>query len=188
MLVEMLRALSSRRDEALLALRPRDHLAHYVLGNHANVVGHDPAAAISHLQASIAERPTWMALNDLASLLAAHGDPRLGERMARDAIRVTNGAMPALHDTLGETLMAQGNATGAADAFRAAIRGAAAAGAPTAVFHLHLAEAMLESGDAIGALDELSAVEARLEEFGDDPEPVLRLETLRRRAEEKMGE
>ena len=174
--------------EALLALRPRDHLAHYVLGNHANVVGHDPAAAISHLQASIAERPTWMALNDLASLLAAHGDPRLGERMARDAIRVTNGAMPALHDTLGETLMAQGNATGAADAFRAAIRGAAAAGAPTAVFHLHLAEAMLESGDAIGALDELSAVEARLEEFGDDPEPVLRLETLRRRAEEKMGE
>ena len=65
---------------------------------------------------------------------------------------------------------------------------AAAAGAPTAVFHLHLAEAMLESGDAIGALDELSAVEARLEEFGDDPEPVLRLETLRRRAEEKMGE
>ena len=47
---------------------------------------------------------------------------------------------------------------------------------------------MLESGDAIGALDELSAVEARLEEFGDDPEPVLRLETLRRRAEEKMGE
>ena len=170
--------------EAVLRFRPRDFLAHYVLGNRANTVDHDPAAAIAHLQASVAERPTWMALNDLASLLAEHGDPRLGEAMARDALRITHGTMPSIHDTLGETLMAQKRAEDAADAFRAALRGAEAVpGAPTAVFHLHLAEALFASGDALGALDELSAADARVSELGDDVASVLRLENLRRRAE-----
>ena len=170
--------------EAVLRFRPRDFLAHYVLGNRANTVDHDPAAAIAHLQASVAERPTWMALNDLASLLAEHGDPRLGEAMARDALRITHGTMPSIHDTLGETLMAQKRAEDAADAFRAALRGAEAQpGSPTAVFHLHLAEALFASGDALGALDELSAADARVSELGDDVASVLRLENLRRRAE-----
>ena len=171
--------------ETVLRFRPRDYLAHYVLGNRANVIEHDPAAAITHLQASVAERPTWMALNDLASLLAEHGgNPRLGEAMARDALRMTGGKMPSIHDTLGETLMAQGRAEDAAGAFRAALRVAESEpGSPTALFHLHLGEALLASGDALGALDEISAADTRVSELGDDVASVLRLENLRHRAE-----
>lgn len=153
------RNAASTRAEALLRLRPRDAFAHWALGSVAARRG-DKAAAIRHLQTSIASRATWLALNDLASLLVETGNPAQGERFARMAVATAGDAVPTLRETLGEALYAQGRAAEAAREFRMAIDAAGKTGAdPGPALRLKLAEALLQSGDAAGAADLLPLVE-----------------------------
>ena len=141
--------------EALLALRPYDHFANFVLANLA-AAEKNYAKAQVHFQLSLSEKATWLALNDYASLLSAVGNPALAEKMARDAIQASGGGVPAVHDTLGEALFAQRRFAEAADAFRTAVAGSGAEVDPR--FRLHLAEALAALGDKAGAKAQIAAL------------------------------
>ena len=163
---------------ALLALRPFDYFGNYVAAMMAGGAG-DEAEAQRRYQASLSQRAAWFVLNDYASFLAARGNAALAERMARDALAASGGAVPAVHDTLGEALFAQGRAGDAAAAFREAIQNSG--DAPDPRFRLHLAEALAEMGDAAGA-----AAEAKVAAAGEavfTPAEKERLEAVRARAE-----
>ena len=147
------------RAEALLRLRPRDAFAHWALGSIAARRG-DKAAAIRHLQTSVASRATWLALNDLASLLVESGNPAQGERFARMAVAAAGDAVPTLRETLGEALYAQGRAAEAAGEFRLALDTAGKLRMdPGPALRLKLAEALLQTGDAAGAAALLPQIE-----------------------------
>lgn len=83
-----------------------DSIVNYILALDArNKGGSDRAER--HFQASLSVSPEWFVLNDYAALLASTGRAALAERFARDAVRMTGGANPAVLDTLGCALMAQ---------------------------------------------------------------------------------
>ena len=149
---------------ALLRRRPFDYFAHYVSAMSAAAAG-DGAAAQRHYQFSLAQRPVWFVLNDYASFLAGEGNPALAERMARDALAATGGAVAAVHDTLGETLFAQKRYAEAAQAFAKAVE--TDGEAPDPRFRLHWAEALLENGDAAGAAALLPDLEKGAAAFSD---------------------
>ena len=137
--------------EALLRLRPRDAFAHWALGSVAAQRG-DKDAALRHLQTSVASRPTWLALNDLASLLVETGNPAQGEKFARMAVAAAGDSVPTLRETLGEALQALGRTAEAAREFRLALDTADRIGMPAGPhLPLCLAETLLQSGDAAGA-------------------------------------
>jgi len=165
---------------ALLALRPFDYFGNYVAAMMAAGAG-DEAEAQRRYQASLSQRAAWFVLNDYASFLASRGNAALAERMARDALAASGGAVPAVHDTLGEALFAQGRPGDAAEAFRAAIKASGDAADPR--FRLHLAEALAELGDAAGATAEAKAAAAG--EAVLTPAERERLEAVRARASVK---
>ena len=166
---------AAEKDAAdLLALRPFDYFGNYVAAMVAGGRG-DEAEARRRYQASLSQRASWFVLNDYASFLAAHGNAALAERMARDALAASGGAIPAVHDTLGEALYAQNRAGDAAAAFRKAIETSGSAVDPR--FRLHLAEALLSMGDAAGAAAEAKAAAAGEAAFA--PEEKARLDAVR---------
>lgn len=171
---------AAEKDAAqLLARRPFDYFGNYVAAMMAGGAG-DVAEAQRRYQASLSQRAAWFVLNDYASLLASLGNAALAERMARDALAASGGAVPAVHDTLGEALYAQGRTGDAAAAFREAIE--TSGGEVDPRFRLHLAEALLASGDAAGAAAEAEAAAAGDPPF--TPAERARLEAVRQGAAE----
>ena len=168
------RTAAEKDAAALLALRPFDYFGNYVAAMMAGGRG-DAAEAQRRYQASLSQRAAWFVLNDYASFLASRGNAALAERMARDALAASGGAVPAVHDTLGEALYAQGRAGDAAAAFREAIEASGDEVDPR--FRLHLAEALLSMGDAAGAAAEAKAAEAGAAVF--TPDESKRLEAVR---------
>lgn len=143
----------------ILALRPRDPFALWILGNLAQQRG-DKNAALKLLQLSVAVRPAWFALNDLSVILAESGNAVQAERFARMAIENAGEKIPpALFDTLGEAIYAQGRYKEAAARFRDAAESAKAAAMPDARINLHLAEALEKAGDPIGASAQIKIVD-----------------------------
>lgn len=144
----------------LLALRPRDARAHWILGSVAMSRG-DKAAAASHLQASVAERPVWYALNDLSTLMTETGRPDQGEIFARKALESGGAGVSTVHETLGEALQAAGRNAEAAEALRRAIAIAEKSGQRRSVrANLRLAEVLAAMGDAPGAAGQIAIVDA----------------------------
>ncbi len=174
------RTAAEKDAAALLALRPFDYFGNYVAAMMAAGAG-DAAEAQRRYQASLSQRAAWFVLNDYASLLASLGNAALAERMARDALAASGGAVPAVHDTLGEALYAQGRTGDAAAAFREAIQASGDDVDPR--FRLHLAEALLATGDAAGAASEAKAAAAGEALF--TPAEKDRLEAVRKGVSER---
>ena len=164
---------------ALLALRSRDAFAHWALGSIAAQKG-DKATALRHLQTSVASRPTWISLNDLASILVETGNAAQAENYARMAVAAAGTAVPALRETLGEALEAGGKTAEAAAEYARAVADAEKSGQdPGPRLRLHLAETLLATGDADGAAAQLPLIDRAKDSLSVDERT--RLGALRRK-------
>ncbi|MBR1836796.1 MAG: hypothetical protein IJ783_05870, partial [Kiritimatiellae bacterium] len=152
---------ASSAASALVAMRPVDYFAHYVLGSLAMSSG-DRASARVHLQASLASRPSLFCLNDLASLMAEDGEPVLAEKFARQALACGGESLAAIHDTLGEALAAQSRWPEALEAFKTATT---RRGGDDPRIVMHLAEALRETGDLASAAALIPAIDKGKDAF-----------------------
>ncbi len=146
---------SSEADTMLrtmLAAHPDDPGLRSYAGERA-VAGRHWAEAIGHYQAVLAKQPqNAVAMNNLAWAMHQTGDPKALEFAEKAYLAAPKS--PAVLDTLGVILVARGDAARAVPLLRQAI--AASPKAPE--LRLHLAEALLKTGDRTAARSELETV------------------------------
>ncbi|MCC6609948.1 MAG: PEP-CTERM system TPR-repeat protein PrsT [Burkholderiales bacterium] len=131
---------------------PKDAAFQLYLGDRS-LATKDYAQAAKHYHAAVELQPeSAVALNNLAWVSAQLKDPKAVE-YAEKALALAPGS-PAVQDTLGWMLAEKGELARGVDLLKQA-----AAGAPNAgEIRLHLAKALIKSGDKNGARQELEAV------------------------------